>query len=163
MALSFILPLLSALALGDAGLTANPPAYFQGQPIAVTTCHTVSGLKQSVNGTLNTLDFLEKNSGDYSTVMQKLNLNFEKEGASSWYEGAVLAGGINGFFINADRLKENAQSTVWLYKNVDGKPSARPTARLASWYTNDGKASDTFPYLKTQLIHIQKCEVTFAN
>ena len=149
---------LSLLSIGFSTLSTAAPAYFKGQAIETSTCHTVSGLKQPVNGTLNTLDFLQKNSGDYDMIIQKLHLDFEKEGALSWFKGSSFNTGFANFLDDAQRTAENTKSTVWLYQNEDGKPSARPIASLSSWYTNDGKASDTFPYLKTQLMHIQKCD-----
>ena len=158
--MELILAILSTISLANATVTASPPSFFNQDSVEATTCHTITGLKQPVNGTLNTLDFLQKNSGEYEMVMQKLNLDFEREGALSWFEGAS----INSSFVDdIARMKENLQATVWLYANKNGNPSAHPTARITSWYANDGKASDTFPFLKTQLIHIQKCDLTFTK
>ena len=161
--MELILAILSSLAIGNATVTASPPAFFNQDSVEATTCHTITGLKQPVIGTLNTLDYLQNNSGDYGTLMQKLHLDFKKEGALSWFKGSSFDTGFAMFLEDAQRTAENTKSTVWLYQNEDSKPSARPTARLSSWYTNDGKASDTFPFLKTQLMHIQKCELTYSK
>lgn len=162
MAVLAIISAISALSLGNAIQASYPPSYnANGAPLEVTTCRTIVGAKPTVNGTLGALAFLEKdNNQNYQTAMNKLNWNLEKQAPMWAFTGMTINDSwYQNFQSEVERQKLLKAGSVYLYTaDKNGKPSAQPTGRLSGWYTNDGEASTTFPYLKTQLMHIQKCD-----
>jgi hypothetical protein len=159
MLVTAVLALFAATSLGNAGLTTMPPAYVNGQAIESTTCHTIVGNKPTVNGTLNTIAYFEKEGGnDYTRIMRELDLDLTKQAPAYVFEGASAAS-YGSFKDNVTRYKALHTDTLMLYTaDKDWKPSAQPTGRLTSWITNDGEAAATFPFLKTDKLHIQKCD-----
>jgi hypothetical protein len=154
-----ILSLFASLSLGNVGLTGMPPAYSNGQPLEATTCYTVVGAKPSTIGTLNTLGRLEHDDkAEFKLISQKLHWDSSKE-LPAWYFESAEKVQIGSFQSEFERQVILHQGTVYLYTaDADYKHSAQPAGRLTSWITTDGEAAATFPFLKTDKLHIQKCD-----